>query len=453
MNGWMVSGWQRYCSALARPGLGRLMPAFLISALGDGMSLIAIPWLALQIAPPQHRGAAVAITVAAYTLPGLLGAVLLDRLWHGAEPKVLVAADSALRATAFGLIALLYFLGPGLSLTALVAITAVSSLAHAWGLGGRLALIRRLVPGDTLPVNALLASFDSTAMILGPAIAGVLVVVWSAPAVIALDGLSFVVLGIAVASIRLRPHTQIVDAVGTNVHIQPEPAGPLQSTPAATGRRQSGLRVLLGDPLLVRLLVLTFVAVMLSGFLDVGLPLFVKDDLQHSASLFGAMWAGFGLGKLIGGLGAGLLRRFPLYDTAIVIALGWGICLALAIEPRHPATAVVGFTLGGLVFGPYPALMATLLQERLPEDDMAASGAAWSAALTAAAPLGMLVGGAVVAVSSGLLTLRISAYGLIAVALVLGVLRLAEGHRPRAAGRSAGAATEVAPTASTPGAL
>jgi hypothetical protein len=41
----------------------------LVSAVGDGMSMVAVAWLAVQIAPPDQAGVWTGLAVAAYALP------------------------------------------------------------------------------------------------------------------------------------------------------------------------------------------------------------------------------------------------------------------------------------------------------------------------------------------------------------------------------------------------
>jgi hypothetical protein len=62
--------------------LRRVLPGAAASALGDGMSAVAIAWLALKLAPEPSRGLLVGAAVAAYSLPGAVGAVALRR-WLG----------------------------------------------------------------------------------------------------------------------------------------------------------------------------------------------------------------------------------------------------------------------------------------------------------------------------------------------------------------------------------
>jgi hypothetical protein len=42
-----------FARVLRRPVLRRVLPAMLVSAIGDGMSLVAVAWLAVSIAPPD----------------------------------------------------------------------------------------------------------------------------------------------------------------------------------------------------------------------------------------------------------------------------------------------------------------------------------------------------------------------------------------------------------------
>jgi len=45
-----------------------------VSSLGDGISTVTIAWLAVRIAPTELLGLFVGLAIAAYTLPGVIGA-------------------------------------------------------------------------------------------------------------------------------------------------------------------------------------------------------------------------------------------------------------------------------------------------------------------------------------------------------------------------------------------
>ena len=100
-----------YYPALSHPVLRRVLPGAAASALGDGMSAVAIAWLALKLAPPDTRGLWVGAAVAAYSLPGAVGAVALRR-WLGRRRGTrLVFVNAVLRAAALGLIGCLALAG------------------------------------------------------------------------------------------------------------------------------------------------------------------------------------------------------------------------------------------------------------------------------------------------------------------------------------------------------
>ena len=78
---------------IASPVLRRLLPAFAVSAIGDGMSAVGVAWLAIRIAPPADRDLVVGVAVAAYTLPGAAGAVRQALVCGEVPPSVLSVTD------------------------------------------------------------------------------------------------------------------------------------------------------------------------------------------------------------------------------------------------------------------------------------------------------------------------------------------------------------------------
>ena len=105
----------------------RILPGAAASALGDGMSAVAIAWLALKLAPAGSRGLWAGAAVAAYTLPGAVGAIALRRWLSGRHGAGLVIVNAVLRTAALGLVGCLALTGlldpPGY-----VALLGVSSL-------------------------------------------------------------------------------------------------------------------------------------------------------------------------------------------------------------------------------------------------------------------------------------------------------------------------------------
>ncbi|MEU9078025.1 MFS transporter [Kitasatospora sp. NPDC048538] len=365
----------------------RLLPVFALSDLGDGMSTVAVAWLALSLAPPGGQGTLVGVSVAAYTLPGALGALVLGRWLRRLPAQRLLVADAVLRALLLGAIPIAHLAGV-LGPTGYVVLLGASSLFHAWGKAGKYALFTPLLDdGLRLAANSVLSTSLSSATVLGPALAGLLAGTVSPAWIIGLDAATFAVLAVQAGRIAL---PTVPTGAGRTAG-----ASRTAGTPgtAGAGAARQGLAVLRHHPELLGLLVLTWLFNFAYGPVEVALPLFVGHSLDDGAGLLGAYWAVFGAGAVLGALGAGAARRLPLWPTMIAIVAGHGVGL-LPFAAAHTAVpSLIGFAAAGIVYGPYSALSLALLQDRTPSGSLTTVLAARSAVLITASPLGATLGG------------------------------------------------------------
>jgi MFS family permease len=367
-----------YRPVLANPVFRRLILGFAVSYLGDGMSFLAVPWLAIELAPEATAGLWVGGAVAAYTLPGVAGALLFGRRLRRMPARRLLLADNVVRGVFLGAVPLAWLAGL-LTLQLYVLLLAVSSLLHAWGSAGRYTLLAELLPDEQrLAANSLVGSLDFAATIAGPAIAGVLVAYVSSAYVLGLDALTYVFLAVLVARIRLPDPEQVQ-------------SGQVQIVDQAAAR--GGLALLRSYPELIGLLTLTWFFNLLYGPVEVALPLHVTDDLHAPGTLLGLYWTLFGIGAVLGGLAIGALRQLPLWPVTVTIVVAWGLVLLPFGFDVPTAVTVACFMLGGAIYGPFVALSVTLMQAKSPPQHLAAMLAARAAALLTAAPLGTALGG------------------------------------------------------------
>ena len=186
----------RYRSLFADRTFRRLMPVFALSDLGDGMTVVAVAWMALALGPEGGQGALIGIAVAAYILPGALGALVLGRWLRRLPAQRLLIIDSGLRAGLLGAIPLAHVAGT-LTPAVYVGLLGASSLLHAWGKAGKHALFAPLLGDDQrLAANSVLSTSLWSATIAGPALAGLLVGVISPAWIIGLDAATFAVLAL-----------------------------------------------------------------------------------------------------------------------------------------------------------------------------------------------------------------------------------------------------------------
>ncbi len=433
--------------------LRRVLPGMLVSALGDGMSMVAVAWLAVQIAPPDQAGVWTGLAVAAYALPAPVGAAMLARLVRRFRGTQLVAVDAALRAVALGLVAILAVAGL-LNPVGYVALLAVSSLLHAWGIAGAYTLVAELLPDeDRVTGNALLSTFTQAAVVVGPAIAGGLTALVGPGWVIGADAASFAVLAAScVAATRRRAGSVQITRKGA-APAAPAPATPAPAPPAPVAPVDGGWRIILGQPRLLGLIAVTCVFFFLYGPVEVALPVHVAHELHGSPGLLGLYWTVFGIGATLGGLGAGLLRHRPPWLVVVGIIIGWGAALLPLGLTDAVAPGLVGFAAGGLIYGPFTAICTALFQRSTPPQALSRVLAARSALTIPSTALGTLLGGPVVSAVGGRPTLLLSALLTIALGTsVAGVLwlryRTTVGARPSSASAAA-PAVAFSPPAST----
>ncbi|MFD9476655.1 MFS transporter [Streptomyces nojiriensis] len=414
-----------YRPLFAHADFRRLLPALAASDLGDGMSVVAVAWLAIEIAPPGRSGLLLGAALAAYALPGAAGALLFGRWLRRLPAGRLLAADSRIRAVLLGCVPLAWAAGV-LHPVLYVALLAGSSVLHAWGNAGRYSLLAQILPpGQRLAANALVSSSVSASIVVGPALAGFLAAVISPAWLIGLDALSFAVLAAQVG--RLRGTAAGQDGKEGTAGTAGKEA---TAAPVDADRSAAGLRLLRKQPELLGVLALTWFFNFLYGPAEVALPLHVTDDLHAGAGLLGLYWTLFGAGAVLGGLAAGALRRFPLWPVTLGIVAGWGLALVPFGLGAPAAVTLACFTLGGLIYGPFTALSYTLFQERTPAASLTTVLAARSAALLTAGPVGTALGGPLIALlgprqvlaASGIATVALAVIG--AAVRVLGLRRV-----------------------------
>lgn len=184
-----------YRTVLATRPFRTLAVAMGVSDLGDGMSLVVIPLVAIGVAQGEDTALVIGGAVAAYSLPGVLGVLLLGRWLRRLRATTVLIADSTLRATMLAAVAALLATG-NLTPATLIALCAASSVLHAWGSAGKFTLIADDLPHDQrITGNALVTSVQSLSIIIGPSLAGLLAHVLSLAWLVAFDALTFTLLG------------------------------------------------------------------------------------------------------------------------------------------------------------------------------------------------------------------------------------------------------------------
>ena len=387
---------QAYRALLRERTARRLLSGLGVSSLGDGMSTVTIAWLAVRTAPEGELGLFVGLALAAYTLPGAVGALALGRYLRHRPARALVLAHCLLRTGFLGAVVVLAAAG-ALSPAAYVVLLAGSSLLASWGSAGEYTMLAELGGAEgRLAANSLASAQVWLATILGPAVAGVLLTRIAPAWLLAFDAASFAFLGVQ----AWRTHAD----------------GEADVDPVDRRAAESGFRLLRRSDLL-GLIVLTWLFFFLYGPVEDALPVYVAHDLHGGARLLGAYWTSFGVGALVSTLLVGTIRSRATRRVVLLIVAGWGLCLVpFAFAPT--AVTLLCFAVGGLVYGPFVPLTYALFQSITTTANLPSVLAARSAALIVASPLGTAIGGPIVAGIGAGWTLTASGAATVLLALV-----------------------------------
>jgi MFS family permease len=255
-----------------------------ISQVGTQLSLLALPVLAVrQLGASEFQmGLLAAFETLAFLVIGLPAGAWVDRM---RKRRVLIVAD-LVRALALGSLPVAFGLDV-LTLTQMYVVALVFGVCTVFFVSYQ-SYLPSLVPRDRIVEgNAKLQASQSVAQVAGPAIAGQLLRIVSAPLVIGLDALTFLLSAFFVRRIEHE-----------------------ETPPDKAGRRSlraeiaEGLSFVLHQPLLVRIVACTGINNLFSSISGALIVLFVLRDLGLSAAILGTVFSAGAVGGLLGALAA-----------------------------------------------------------------------------------------------------------------------------------------------------
>ena len=387
--------WQAFSLLYRYPAFGRLWIGRSISLFGDTFTLIALPWFVLQI---TESGTATASILLTLQLPAILTSMAIGSLVDRFQPRAIITIDNGLRTLIIGLIPILYWFGL-LELWFLFLLTFLAGmLVPATEVGSR-SVLPELVEDQDLDAANMLWSFSlNLSLVLGPAVAGLLVASFGGPSVLLIDAVTFAVMAFVAVTIP-------------NVERSKSSAQALLSEPL-------GLRQLWDMKVVRNTTLLSLVFFFSYGPLEAAMPLYSDTILQTDAQGYGLLWSALAVGALIGTLSStALSRRLRLGVALPLIALLWGASLLPMAFTNKLGLACGLLLLGGLMWGPYTPMETTLLQRNVPKEQLGRVFGARSTLLTGGSPLGLAVGGILLAFVPATTVIAFSALACILVGL------------------------------------
>ena len=334
-----------------------------VSFIGDQFTLVALPWLVLQLTGnPAQLGLVLAVMALPRAVFMLLGGAVVDRM----SPRPVLLAARGINALLTGVLAALVLAGAiQMWMVYGLALGIGLCTAFAYPAGG--ALLPQLLPPEQLQAsNSIMMGMRQVSMLIGPALAGLLVTAGSAPA------------GGAAGSAQGTGLAFLVDAVSFLFSVASLLAIRIasdrdQRAPARGVLAQvlEGIRMLWQDPQLRAFIAyMALVSVLVAGPLQVGLPLFAKTRLSDGAAGFGWLMTANGIGMLLGSAASTPVTRLMRGRVGVMVLCCdciAGVALG-ALSTVHSVLAGAALlVLAGLLAGSVQIAIMTWLQRRVPQ--------------------------------------------------------------------------------------
>ena len=315
----------------------------LASFTAVSMQQITRGWLVLRLT--NDSPFALSLVMMSFALPltfaSLLGGAMADRL---SRKRMIILSQSG-NAVMTLILATLDVTGL-VRFWHLIIIGAINGTLAAFNMPSRQSIISDIVPEKDL-MNAI--SLNSSAMnltrIIGPALAGVLIIFLGTAGVFYLITVVYImsILSVAVIKENWKDHTSTGKSVGTDI--------------------MEGFRYAKGNSVILGLLILSFVPA-LFGFPYIALlPAWAREALNVKADGLGLLMMTMGIGSLVGTLmlaSISHLKRRRLFLT--LNGFIWGLALVIFSRTGSYITAVPGLLFLGMANAVFMALNMTLMQ-------------------------------------------------------------------------------------------
>ncbi|MFB7517969.1 MFS transporter [Streptomyces sp. NPDC056144] len=369
-----------------RRPLATVLTANAVSIAGNSLTLIGVPWFALETTGSPGKAGLVAFCTA---LPVLLSAIaggpVIDRL---GRRRVSIVSDLVC-GLALAAIPLLHHAGV-LELWMLCALMGVNGLFHAPGETARHVLVPDLARRAGTPLTRAASLYDAVARgarMAGVATAGVLVALLGSDSVLFLDAATFGLSALLVfAGLRGVPSAE------------PMRDAPRLSLARYRADLRTGYAFLFGRRLMLGIMVMVMVTNGLAqSWSAVLLPVHAREELGGPAAqgLLGAVFAGCALaGALLYGAVGHRFPRRAVYATGFLVGGAPPYVVAALTDTTAPL--LVTMAAAGLGVGVLNPILTTVMYEQVPDDLRSRVVSASTAGVLMAMPLGGLAAGLLV---------------------------------------------------------
>jgi MFS family permease len=379
----------------------------IISETGTQITIVAV---FIQVFRITDSAAAVGAIGLVQLLPLVVATVLTGPIIDSVDRRRLLLVSHSGQAVASGILLLGALAGsPPLGLIYIA--IALSAGFSGFALATRSAMLPNLVPETSLPsALALNQVMWNTALIVGPAIGGVLVARVGLAWAYGIDTASFAATILAAFLMRPRPPIRREPGDG-------EPTGRI-----ALGLRSitEGFRFLRGRRVLQSTFVIDLIA-MIFGMPRALFPILALTQFHAGEEVVGVLFSAVAVGALCGALTAGWVRDIRRQGLAVVVAVAvWGAGIAgFGLAGDHLWLALICLAVAGAADVISAVFRSTILQLSVPDDLRGRMSAVHILVVVGGPRIGDFEAGAVAAITTP--TVSVVSGGLMCIVGALGV--------------------------------
>src|SRR5271156_6732592 len=296
------------------------------SSIGTWMQIVAQGWLIYRL---SHSAFLLALDQFLGGIPiflfSLIGGVVADRV----ERRKILLASQYVQMFSAGVLTILVMTGL-VHVWQILCLSFVSGFAQAFGAPAYSALIPTLVDKDDMPNAIALNSIQfNVAVMVGPALAGLILAKFGEKWCFGLNALSFLapIVSLSIITTRFLP---------------------AKTAETMFGSLKQGIRFARKQNSMEALILLAFCMTALGMPMRTYIPVFVKDIFRRGPETYGNLLSLMGLGSILGSLaiaGAGNMRKKGLVALAALFCLGAAIS-AFALSKSVRLSGVILIVVG-----------------------------------------------------------------------------------------------------------
>ncbi|MFZ0587471.1 MAG: MFS transporter, partial [Candidatus Sulfotelmatobacter sp.] len=366
------------------------------SSIGTWMQIVAQGWLIYRL---SHSAFLLALDQFLGGIPiflfSLIGGVVADRV---ERRKILLGSQYV---QMFSATVLTILVATGLvHVWQILCLSFISGFAQAFGAPAYSALIPTLVEKEDMPNAIALNSIQfNVAVMVGPALAGLVLAKFGEKWCFGLNALSFLapIVSLSIITARFLP---------------------VKTTESMFSSLKQGIRFTRQLPSMEALIVLAFFMTALGMPMRTYIPVFVKDIFHRGPETYGNLLALMGLGSILGSLSiasAGNMRRKGLVALAALFCLGAGIsgfALSKSVRTSGALLVLVGASMMA-VFATVNSLVQLITTNEMRGRVMSVYNFAFRGGM----PLGNLLSGWLVPIFTAPVVLGVNGMLLVLIAL------------------------------------